>query len=62
MQQEENNAFASQSFDETYNIIECASGSVQNRHDFKRKDEKFDYAGQNDQYHSTFLHSSEIES
>jgi hypothetical protein len=60
MQQEENNVNASPSFDEIYNIIECAFGNVQKRHHFKRKGETIDYIGKPDQYHSTFLHSSEI--
>jgi hypothetical protein len=60
MQQEENNVNASQSYDETYNLIEYAEGGPYHNCDFRNINDPVNVAGKNDCYHSVFLQSEEI--
>lgn len=46
--------------EEKFCIIECASDSTNNRHKFKANEDKIDYFGKTNQFHSVFLHSPEI--
>ena len=55
MQQEENNVNASQSYDETYNLIEYAEGGPYHNCDFRNINDPVNVAKKNDCYHSIFL-------